>query len=146
MTTVYVDIINLDGSRPEGTLRFSLERLALGDPDIVPSSVEARIRDGKARVDGLSPGAMRARVSTGGWSKAWYVTIPESGEHDLFDLLGLQAKDFQETAWASLAGRVEKLEQRPAPAPVDLAPLEERVTALESKPAPEPFDPSALQA
>lgn len=66
MTAVYVDIINLDGSRPEGTLRFSIERPVLGNPDIVPSSVEVKILDGKARVDGLSPGAMRARVSTAG--------------------------------------------------------------------------------
>ncbi|HGL9148736.1 TPA: hypothetical protein ACKLO9_001530 [Neisseria gonorrhoeae] len=134
MTTVYVDLVNLDGSRPEGALRFSLDRLALGDPDVVPSSVGAKIRDGKARVDDLLPGAMRVRVSTGGWSKSWRVTIPESGDHDLFDLLGLQTKEFQETAWAALAGRVEKLEQAPA---VDLAPLEKRITALENTPNPD---------
>ncbi|OFT36501.1 hypothetical protein HMPREF3166_01335 [Corynebacterium sp. HMSC08A12] len=150
MTTVYVDLVKLDGSRPEGVLRFSLERMALGDPDVVPSSVEVEIRDGKARVDDLLPGAMRARVSTGGWTKAWHVKVPEAGEYDLFDLLEWQAEDFQETAWAALGKRVERLEQAPA---VDLAPLEDttrdlgnRVTALEAKPDPQPFDPSALQA
>lgn len=150
MTTVYVDLVNLDGSRPEGKLRFSLERLALGDPDVVPSSVEAKILDGKARVDDLLPGAMRVRVTTGGWSKAWHIRVPEAGEYDLFDLLEWQAEDFQETAWAVLAGRVEKLEQAPK---IDLAPLEDttrdlgnRVAALESKPDPAPFNPSALQA
>lgn len=143
MTTVYVDLVNLDGSRPEGALRFVLERMVLGDPDVVPSSVEARIRDGRARVEGLLPGDMRVRVSAGDWSKSWHIKVPESGEHDLFDLLEWQAEDFQETVWAELAKRVEALENTPS---VDLAPLEERVTELESKPAPEPFDPSALQA
>lgn len=140
MTTVFVDLVNLDGSRPEGSLRFSLERLVLGGPDVVPSAVEARIRDGKARVDGLLPGAMRVRVNAGCWSKDWHITVPAEGEHDLFDLLEWQADDFQETVWAALAARVEKLEQVP---PVDLAPLENRVTALEANPA---FDPSELQA
>ncbi|MDK7062644.1 hypothetical protein QP290_25650, partial [Escherichia coli] len=68
MTTVFVDLVNLDGSRPEGTLRFSLERLVLGDPDVVPSAVEVKIRDGKARVENLLPGAMRVRVNAGCWS------------------------------------------------------------------------------
>lgn len=167
MTTVFVDLVNLDGSRPEGTLRFSLERLVLGDPDIVPSAVEVKIRDGKARVDGLLPGAMRVRVNAGCWSKDWHITVPAEGEHDLFDLLEWQAEDFQETVWAALDKRVEKLENAPvvdlAPlekrvdalenAPVvDLAPLEDatrdlgnRVTALEQKPDPKPFDPSALE-
>ncbi|WP_187401247.1 hypothetical protein [Corynebacterium sp. LK26] len=160
MTTVFVDLVNLDGSRPEGSLRFSLERLVLGDPDVVPSAVEVKIRDGKARVDGLLPGAMRVRVNAGCWSKDWQVTIPESGEHDLFALLGEQAKEFEHALWSTLLGRVEKLEQVPpvdlAPveqrldalegAPkVDLAPLEKRVTALEAKPSPEPFDPTELK-
>lgn len=161
MTTVFVDLVNLDGSRPEGTLRFSLERLVLGDPDVVPSAVEVKIRDGKARVDDLLPGAMRVRVNAGCWSKDWQIMVPESGEHDLFDLLEWQAEDFQETVWAELAKRVEALENTPAVdlapveqrldalegAPVvDLAPLEKRVTALEAKPAPEPFDPTELTA
>ena len=161
MTTVFVDLANLDGSRPEGTLRFSLERLVLGDPDIVPSAVEVKIRDGKARVDDLLPGAMRVRVNAGCWSKDWHITVPESGEHDLFELLEWQAEDFQETVWAALSKRVEALENTPpvdlAPveqrltalegAPVvDLAPLENRVTALEQKPDSEPFDPAELQA
>ncbi|WP_288891065.1 hypothetical protein [uncultured Corynebacterium sp.] len=160
MTTVFVDLVNLDGSRPEGTLRFSLERLVLGDPDVVPSAVEVKIRDGKARVEGLLPGAMRVRVNAGCWSKDWQVTVPESGEHDLLDLLEWQADEFQETVWAELNRRVEALENTPAVdlapveqrldalegAPVvDLAPLENRVTALEAKPSPEPFDPSALE-
>lgn len=143
MTTVYVDLVNLDGSRPEGTLRFILERMVLGDPDVVPSSVEARIRDGRARVEGLLPGDMRVRVSAGDWSKTWRIKVPAEGEHDLFKLLGEQAPEFEHALWATLLGRVEALESAPA---VDLAPLEERVTALESRPAPEPFDPSALQA
>ena len=170
MTTVFVDLVNLDGSRPEGTLRFSLERLVLGDPDVVPSAVEVKIRDGRARVEGLLPGAMRVRVNAGCWSKDWEVSIPAEGEHDLFELLEWQAEDFQETVWAALAKRVEALENtpavdlapleqridaleaKPAPQPVDLAPLEEttrqldnRVTALEGKPAPAPFDPTELQ-
>lgn len=167
MTTVFVDLVNLDGSRPEGTLRFSLERLVLGDPDVVPSAVEVKIRDGKARVDGLLPGAMRVRVNAGCWSKDWQVTIPAEGEHDLLKLLEWQADDFQETVWAELNRRVEKLENTPAVdlAPVeqrldalegvpvvDLAPLEDatrnlgsRVTALEQKPDPEPFDPAELK-
>ena len=161
MTTVFVDLVNLDGSRPEGSLRFSLERLVLGDPDVVPSAVEVKIRDGKARVDGLLPGAMRVRVGAGCWSKDWQIMVPESGEHDLFELLEWQAEDFQETVWAALDKRVEALENTPAVdlgpveqrldalegAPVvDLAPLENRVTALEAKPDPEPFDPTELQA
>lgn len=171
MTTVFVDLVNLDGSRPEGSLRFSLERLVLGDPDVVPSAVEVKIRDGKARVENLLPGAMRVRVNAGCWSKDWQVSIPAEGEHDLLDLLEWQAEDFQETVWAALAKRVEalesapvvdlaplekrvgELEAKPEPAPVDLAPLEEtarnlsdRVTALEGKPEPQPFDPSALEA
>ncbi|MDC7116171.1 hypothetical protein [Corynebacterium amycolatum] len=168
MTTVFVDLVNLDGSRPEGSLRFSLERLVLGDPDVVPSAVEVKIRDGKARVDDLLPGAMRVRVNAGCWSKDWQVTIPAEGEHDLLKLLEWQADDFQETVWAELNRRVEKLENTPAVdlAPVeqrldalegvpvvDLAPLEDatrdlgsRVTALEQKPDPEPFDPAELQA
>lgn len=167
MTTVFVDLVNLDGSRPEGSLRFSLERLVLGDPDVVPSAVEVRIRDGKARVEGLLPGAMRVRVNAGCWSKDWQVTIPAEGEHDLLKLLEWQADDFQETVWAELNRRVEKLENTPAVdlAPVeqrldalegapkvDLAPLEEtardlgnRVAALEQKPDPEPFDPTELK-
>lgn len=169
MTTVFVDLVNLDGSRPEGTLRFSLERLVLGDPDVVPSAVEVKIRDGKARVDDLLPGAMRVRVGAGCWSKDWQIMVPESGEHDLFELLEWQAEDFQETVWAALSKRVEALENTPAvdlapveqrldaleakpdPKPVDLAPLEEttrqldnRVTALEGKPEPAPFDPTEL--
>lgn len=143
MTTVFVDLVNLDGSRPEGSLRFSLERLVLGDPDIVPSAVEARIRDGKARIENLLPGAMRVRVNAGCWSKDWQVTIPAEGEHDLLDLLEWQADDFQETVWAELNRRVEVLESAPA---VDLSPLEKRVEVLESRPEPEPFDPTALQA
>ena len=168
MTTVFVDLVNLDGSRPEGTLRFSLERLVLGDPDVVPSAVEVKIRDGKARVENLLPGAMRVRVGAGCWSKDWHITVPESGEHDLFELLEWQAEDFQETVWAALSKRVEKLENTP---PVDLAPVEQRldalegapvvdltpledttrdlgnrVTALEQKPDSEPFDPAELQA
>lgn len=143
MTTVFVDLVNLDGSRPEGTLRFSLERLVLGDPDVVPSAVEVKIRDGKARVEGLLPGAMRVRVNAGCWSKDWQVTIPAEGEHDLFELLGEQAPEFEHALWATLLGRVEALENTPA---VDLAPLENRVTALEANPAPQPFDPSELQA
>lgn len=167
MTTVFVDLVNLDGSRPEGTLRFSLERLVLGDPDVVPSAVKVKIRDGKARVDDLLPGAMRVRVNAGCWSKDWHITVPAEGEHDLFDLLEWQAEDFQETVWAALAARVEKLENTPAVdlapleqrldalegAPkVDLAPLEEtarnldnRVTVLEGKPEPAPFDPTELK-
>ena len=143
MTTVFVDLVNLDGSRPEGSLRFSLERLVLGDPDVVPSAVEVKIRDGKARVDDLLPGAMRVRVGAGCWSKDWQIMVPESGEHDLFELLEWQAEDFQETVWAALDKRVEALENTP---PVDLAPLENRVTALEAKPSPEPFDPAGLEA
>ena len=161
MTTVFVDLVNLDGSRPEGTLRFSLERLVLGDPDVVPSAVEVRIRDGKARVDDLLPGAMRVRVNAGCWSKDWQVSIPAEGEHDLLDLLEWQAEDFQETVWAELNRRVEALENTPAVdlAPVekrldalegapqvDLAPLEKRLETLENKPEPAPFDPTALQA
>lgn len=161
MTTVFVDLVNLDGSRPEGTLRFSLEHLVLGDPDVVPSAVDVKIRDGKARVENLLPGAMRVRVNAGCWSKDWHITVPDEGEHDLFKLLEWQADDFQETVWAELAARVEKLENTPpvdlAPveqrldalegAPkVDLAPLENRVTALEQKPDSEPFDPAELQA
>ncbi|MDU3110457.1 hypothetical protein [Corynebacterium sp.] len=161
MTTVFVDLVNLDGSRPEGSLRFSLERLVLGDPDVVPSAVEVKIRDGKARVDDLLPGAMRVRVNAGCWSKDWHIEVPSEGEHDLFELLEWQAEDFQETVWAALDKRVEKLENTPpvdlAPveqrldalegAPVvDLAPLENRVTALEQKPDSEPFDPAELQA
>lgn len=161
MTTVFVDLVNLDGSRPEGSLRFSLERLVLGAPDVVPSAVDVKIRDGKARVDDLLPGAMRVRVNAGCWSKDWQVSIPAEGEHDLFALLGEQAKEFEHALWATLLGRVEKLEQVPpvdlAPveqrldalegAPVvDLAPLEKRVTALEAKPSPEPFDPTELTA
>ncbi|WP_049170965.1 hypothetical protein [Corynebacterium sp. 239_CJEI] len=149
MTTVFVDLVNLDGSRPEGTLRFSLERLVLGDPDIVPSAVEVKIRDGKARVENLLPGAMRVRVNAGCWSKDWQVTIPAEGEHDLLDLLEWQADEFQETVWAELAKRVEALENTPA---VDLAPLEDatrdlgnRVTVLEGKPDPKPFDPTELK-
>lgn len=170
MTTVFVDLVNLDGSRPEGSLRFSLERLVLGDPDVVPSAVEVKIRDGRARVDGLLPGLMRVRVGAGCWSKDWQVSIPESGEHDLFKLLGEQAREFEHALWASLLGRVEALESaprvdlapveqrldaleaKPEPAPVDLAPLEEttraldnRVTALEGKPDPQPFDPTELK-
>ncbi|QQB81631.1 hypothetical protein I6H48_06340 [Corynebacterium amycolatum] len=166
MTTVFVDLVNLDGSRPEGTLRFSLERLVLGDPDIVPSAVEVKIRDGKARVEGLLPGAMRVRVNAGCWSKDWQIAVPAEGEHDLFALLGEQAKEFEHALWATLLGRVEALENTPpvdlAPvekrldalegAPVvDLAPLEDatrqldnRVTVLESKPDPQPFDPAEL--
>ena len=171
MTTVFVDLVNLDGSRPEGTLRFSLERLVLGDPDVVPSAVEVKIRDGRARVEGLLPGAMRVRVGAGCWSKDWQVSIPESGEHDLFELLEWQAPEFEETVWAALAKRVEALENTPAvdlaplekrvgeleskpdPVPVDLAPLEDatrnldnRVTALEGKPEPTPFDPTELES
>lgn len=161
MTTVFVDLVSLDGSRPEGTLRFSLERLVLGDPDVVPSAVEVKIRDGKARVENLLPGAMRVRVNAGCWSKDWHITVPAEGEHDLLKLLEWQAEDFQETVWAELAKRVEALENTPAVdlapveqrldalegAPVvDLAPLENRVTALEQKPDSEPFDPAELQA
>lgn len=161
MTTVFVDLVNLDGSRPEGSLRFSLERLVLGDPDVVPSAVEVKIRDGKARVDDLLPGAMRVRVNAGCWSKDWHITVPAEGEHDLLKLLEWQADEFQETVWAELAKRVEALENTPAVdlAPVeqrldalegapkvDLAPLENRVTALEQKPDSEPFDPAELQA
>ena len=171
MTTVFVDLVNLDGSRPEGSLRFSLERLVLGDPDVVPSAVEVKIRDGKARVENLLPGAMRVRVGAGCWSKDWQVSIPESGEHDLFELLEWQAPEFEETVWAALSKRVEALESaprvdlapveqrldaleaKPDPAPVDLAPLEDatrnldnRVTALEGKPEPQPFDPAGLEA
>ncbi len=168
MTTVFVDLVSLDGSRPEGTLRFSLERLVLGDPDVVPSAVEVKIRDGKARVENLLPGAMRVRVNAGCWSKDWQVSIPAEGEHDLLELLEWQAEDFQETVWAALSKRVEALENTPAVdlgpvekrldalegAPVvDLAPLEEttrqldnRVTALEGKPDPQPFDPTGLEA
>lgn len=142
MTTVFVDLVNLDGSRPEGTLRFSLERLVLGDPDVVPSAVEVKIRDGKARVENLLPGAMRVRVNAGCWSKDWQVSIPAEGEHDLLDLLEWQAEDFQETVWAELNRRVEVLENTPA---VDLAPLEKRVEVLESRPGPEPFDPTGLE-
>lgn len=131
MTTVFVDLVNLDGSRPEGSLRFSLERLVLGDPDVVPSAVEVKIRDGKARVEGLLPGAMRVRVNAGCWSKDWHITVPESGEHDLFELLEWQAEDFQETVWAALSKRVEALENTP---PVDLAPVEQRLDALEGAP------------
>ena len=142
MTTVFVDLVNLDGSRPEGTLRFSLERLVLGDPDIVPSAVEVKIRDGKARVENLLPGAMRVRVNAGCWSKDWQVSIPAEGEHDLFALLGEQAPEFEHALYATLLGRVEKLEQVP---PVDLAPVEQRLDALESRPEPQPFDPTGLE-
>lgn len=131
MTTVFVDLVNLDGSRPEGTLRFSLERLVLGDPDVVPSAVEVKIRDGKARVDGLLPGAMRVRVNAGCWSKDWQVSIPAEGEHDLFKLLGEQAPEFEHALYATLLGRVEKLENTP---PVDLGPVEQRLDALEGAP------------
>lgn len=142
MATVFVDLVNLDGSRPEGRLRFSLEQLRVGDPDVVPSSVEVVILDGKARVENLLPGEMKVLVSTGGWSKEWPVVIPDDGTHDLFDLLGTSAPEFEHALWASLLGRVEKLENTPA---VDLAPLEKRVTALEQKPSPEPFDPAELK-
>lgn len=160
MTTVFVDLVNLDGSRPEGSLRFSLERLVLGDPDVVPSAVEVKIRDGKARVDGLLPGAMRVRVNAGCWSKDWQVTIPAEGEHDLFELLGEQAPEFEHALWATLLGRVEALENTPAVdlAPVekrldalegapkvDLAPLEKRVKELEAKPEPAPVDLTPLE-
>ena len=130
MTTVFVDLVNLDGSRPEGRLKFSLEQLRIGDPDIVPSAVEVKIRDGKARVDGLLPGAMRVRVNAGCWSKDWQVTIPAEGEHDLFALLGEQAKEFEHALWATLLGRVEKLENTPA---VNLAPLEETARNLSDR-------------
>lgn len=160
MTAVFVDLVNLDGSRPEGSLQFILERLVLGDPDIVPSAVKVKVCDGKARVDDLLPGAMRVRVNAGCWSKDWEVSIPESGEHDLFKLLGEQAKEFEHALWATLLGRVEALENTPAVdlapveqrldalenAPVvDLAPLEKRVTELEAKPEPAPVDLAPLE-
>lgn len=131
MTTVFVDLVNLDGSRPEGRLRFSLEQLRVGDPDVVPSSVEVVILDGKARLENLLPGEMKVLVSTGGWSKEWPVVIPDDGTHDLFDLLGVSAPEFEHALWASLLGRVEALEQVPA---VDLAPVEQRLDALEGAP------------
>lgn len=131
MTAVFVDLVSLDGSRPDGSLRFSLERLVLGDPDVVPSAVEVKIRDGKARVENLLPGAMRVRVNAGCWSKDWHITVPAEGEHDLLKLLEWQAEDFQETVWAELNRRVEKLENTPA---VDLAPVEKRLDALEGRP------------
>lgn len=161
MTTVFVDLVNLDGSRPEGSLWFSLERLVLGAPDVVPSAVDVKIRDGKARVENLLPGAMRVRVNAGCWSKDWHIEVPAEGEHDLLDLLEWQAEDFQETVWAELSKRVEALENTPAvdlapleqrvteleQAPkVDLAPLEKRLGVLESRPEPEPFDPTGLEA
>lgn len=143
MATIFVDLVNLDGSRPEGRLKFSLEQLRVGDPDVVPSSVEAVILDGKARVENLLPGEMKVQVNTGRWSKEWPVVIPDNGTHDLFDLLGVSAPEFEETAWAVLSKRVEALEQAP---PVDLAPLEKRVEVLEQKPEPAPFDPADLKA
>lgn len=143
MATVFVDLVNLDGSRPEGRLKFSLEQLRIGDPDVVPSSVEVAILDGKARVEDLLPGEMKVQVSTGRWSKEWQVAIPDNGTHDLFDLLGTSAPEFEHALWATLLDRVEALEKAPA---VDLAPLENRVTALEQKPVPQPFDPSELEA
>ena len=130
MTTVFVDLVNLDGSRPEGRLRFSLEQLRVGDPDVVPSSVEVVILDGKARVENLLPGEMKVLVSTGGWSKEWQVAIPDNGTHDLFDLLGTSAPEFEHALWATLLGRVEKLEQVPA---VDLSPLEDATRDLSDR-------------
>lgn len=142
MTTVFVDLVNLDGSRPEGRLRFSLEQLRVGDPDVVPSSVEVVILDGKARVENLLPGEMKVLVSTGRWSKEWPVAIPDDGTHDLFKLLGEQAREFEHALWATLLGRVEALESAPR---VDLAPLEKRVGELESKPDPHPVDLAPLE-
>lgn len=160
MATVFVDLVNLDGSRPEGRLKFSLEQLRIGDPDVVPSSVEVAILDGKARVEDLLPGEMKVQVSTGRWSKEWQVAIPDNGTHDLFDLLGTSAPEFEHALWATLLGRVEALENTPAVdlAPVekrldalegapkvDLAPLEKRVKELEAKPEPAPVDLTPLE-
>lgn len=133
MTTVFVDLVNLDGSRPEGSLRFSLERLVLGDPDVVPSAVDVKIRDGKARVEGLLPGAMRVRVNAGCWSKDWHIEVPSEGEHDLFELLEWQAEDFQETVWAELNRRVEALEARPEPAPFNPAEMRAEIEELRAR-------------
>ncbi len=133
MTTVFVDLVNLDGSRPEGRLRFSLEQLRVGDPDVVPSSVEVVILDGKARVENLLPGEMKVLVSTGRWSKEWPVAIPDDGTHDLFKLLGEQAKEFEHALWATLLGRVEALENKPAPHPFDPTELQAENTALKTK-------------
>lgn len=130
MATVFVDLVNLDGSRPEGRLKFSLEQLRIGDPDVVPSSVEVAIIDGKARVENLLPGEMKVQVSTGRWSKEWPVAIPDNGTHDLFDLLGTSAPEFERALWATLLERVEKLEQRPAPEPFDPADLPNLKPAL----------------
>jgi hypothetical protein len=130
MTTIFVDLVNLDGSRPEGRLRFSLEQLRVGDPDVVPSSVEVVILDGKARVENLLPGEMKVLVSTGRWSKEWPVAIPDDGTHDLFDLLGTSAPEFEHALWASLLGRVEALENAPV---VDLAPLEDATRNLSGR-------------
>lgn len=130
MTTVFVDLVNLDGSRPEGRLRFSLEHLRVGDPDVVPSSVEVVILDGKARVENLLPGEVKVLVSTGGWSKEWPVAIPDNGTHDLFDLLGTSAPEFEHALWATLLGRVEALEKAPS---VDLSPLEETARNLSDR-------------
>lgn len=147
MATVFVDLVNLDGSRPEGRLKFSLEQLRIGDPDVVPSSVEVAILDGKALVEDLLPGEMKVQVSTGRWSKEWQVAIPDNGTHDLFDLLGTSAPEFEHALYATLLGRVEKLEQVP---PVDLAPVEQRLDALEGAPvvdlAPLENRVTALQA
>ena len=130
MATVFVDLVNLDGSRPEGRLKFSLEQLRIGDPDVVPSSVEVAILDGKARVEDLLPGEMKVQVSTGRWSKEWQVAIPDNGTHDLFDLLGTSAPEFEHALYATLLGRVEALEKAPA---VDLSPLEETAHNLSDR-------------
>lgn len=130
MATVFVDLVNLDGSRPEGRLKFSLEQLRIGDPDVVPSSVEVAILDGKARVEDLLPGEMKVSVSTGRWSKEWQVAIPDNGTHDLFDLLGTSAPEFEHALYATLLGRVEALEKAPS---VDLSPLEETAHNLSDR-------------
>ncbi|MEJ6019885.1 hypothetical protein [Corynebacterium sp. H113] len=142
MTTITVNLQNLDGSKPEGTLTFTLEEWRLGDPDIVPSSMNVSIVDGVSSVE-VPPGEVRANVQVGCVTKSFPLVVPDEGTHDLFDLLGSQAPEFEHALWASLLARVEALEAAEAGG-VDLSgfatvetvnEVANRVTTLENQPA-----------
>ncbi|GHC38419.1 hypothetical protein GCM10007291_45060 [Gemmobacter nanjingensis] len=129
------------------TLTEPEQGMPVAEPDIKPVSEPAPVAaepppakgGGFGRFVGLTFGGVVAAglgfgLATFGAREGWpLVTPPQAGveamQHMQQEITSLRAQ--LETATA-LAGRIEALEQRPAPV-ADLAPLENRLTKLESQ-------------
>lgn len=81
MTTVFVDVMEIDRELPGGKFTIALGEFVPreGLPTLVPSTVELQVRDGKGEVD-VEPGRYRVTPTVGCSSgPGWEIQVPAEG-------------------------------------------------------------------